>query len=311
MTVNTGNSILDAMSSGITWAPTATPGRAMTVTYSFMTSAPAVIVGFQPISSSDQALIEQALQTFSAVANITFTLVPNGGNADIMLGEANWNNGGALTYIYWLRKLNNLTALNSYSAAHIYFDDANANDPVNFWLTLHELGNATGLRDFSGLSLAQDAAAGLPASKANFDYSVMANNYPPGNVGFPPQGPFTISPALLDIEALQYLYGANQAGFTAGATTTPTGLVYSFTTNNNPESIWVGNAVVGKTTFDFSACSGPVTINLNAGSFSSTGVVPPPPPFYSFLLTSGARYALQQHLDRLRDRGPECDRQQC
>jgi probable HAF family extracellular repeat protein len=263
---------------------TPAPGTAVTVTYSFMTSAPVAdgVVGFQPISSSDQALIEQALQTFSAVANITFTLVPNGGNADIMFGEANWSNGGALTYIYWLPKLNNLTGLNSYTAAHTYFDDGNANvnDPVNFWLTLHELGNATGLRDFNGLSLAQDAALGLPASEANFDYSVMANNFPPA---YPPQGPFTISPALLDIEALQYLYGANQTGFTAGATTTPAGLVYSFTTNNNPESIWVGNVVAGKTTFDFSACSGPVTINLNAGSFSSTGVVPPPPPFYNFL----------------------------
>ena len=255
-----------------------TPGTAVTVTYSFMTSPPAIdaVAEFQPISSSDQTLIEQVLQTFSTVANITFTLVPNGGNADIMFGESNQNGTAAYTNIYSLF-VPSQTGLNSYTAAHTYFatNDPNTTDPVNVFLTLHELGNATGLTDFSGGSPAQDAAQGLPASEANWDYTVMATDMPPGNVGFPPQCGYPITPALLDIEALQYLYGSNQSGFTAGATSTPTGLVYSFATNNCPETIWVGSTVAGQTTFDFSACSGPVTINLNAGSFSSTGVTQP------------------------------------
>jgi hypothetical protein len=103
MTVNTGNSILDAMLNGFTWVPTATPGKAVDITYSFMTSAPAAdgVVGFQPISSSDQAVIQHALQTFQAVANIGFILVPGGGNADIMFGEANLGVGThGLTYMY-------------------------------------------------------------------------------------------------------------------------------------------------------------------------------------------------------------------
>jgi probable HAF family extracellular repeat protein len=255
-----------------------TPGTAATVTYSFMISPQAIdaVVDFQPITSSDQTLIEQVLQTFSTVANVNFTLVPNGGNADIMFGESNQNGTSAYTNIYWLF-VPSQTGLYSYTAAHTYFatNNPDATDPVNVFLTLHELGNATGLTDFSGASPAQDAALGLPASEANWDYTVMATNQPPGNVGWLPQCPTMTTPALLDIEALQYLYGANQTGFTAGATSTPAGLVYSFNTNNCPESIWVGSAVAGQITFDFSACSGPVTINLNAGSFSSTGVTQP------------------------------------
>ena len=49
---NTGNSILDATLNGLTWVPTATPGKAVDVTYSFMTSAPAAgrRCRIQPIS---------------------------------------------------------------------------------------------------------------------------------------------------------------------------------------------------------------------------------------------------------------------
>jgi serralysin len=274
MTVNTGISILDAMLSGTTWAPTATPVRAMTVTYSFMTSAPPVVVGFQPISSSDQLVIEQALQTYSAVANITFTLVPGGGNADIMFGMANLNGDAGFTTATLNPPTNAQTGLISYASTHCYFD---TNYGVNIFLVLHELGNATGLKDFSGLSLAQAVALGLPASEANWDYSVMATS-PPFN--YVPSAPYSNTPQLLDIQALQYLYGANEHGCTAGATPTSTGLVYSFTTYNTPQCIWVGKKVFGKTTFDFSGCteSGPVTINLSAGSFSSTGVTQPSNP---------------------------------
>jgi serralysin len=274
MTVNTGNSTLDAMLNGLTWAPSATPGTAVSVTYGFMTSAPAAdgVVGFQPISSSDQALIEQALQTFSAVANITFTLIPGGGIADIMFGMANLSVDAALTYSYPAPPANPQTGLTPYATAHTYFGTKNG---VNLFLILHELGNATGLTDFSGLPVAQDVALGLPAAEANWAYSVMATNMP---ASFVPINSAPSTPQRLDIQALQYLYGANEYGHTPGATTSnAAGLIYSFTTDNSPQCIWVGKEVPGKIGFDFSACtgSGRVTINLSPGSFSSTGITQP------------------------------------
>jgi uncharacterized repeat protein (TIGR03803 family) len=287
MTVTTASStILDATLSGLTWSPTL--GGPVNLTYSFMTAAPATdnVSGFQQISASDQTIISQAIQTFAAVANITFTLVPNGGNADIMFGEDTQSGTAGLTYpsagSSGTGKAPN--GFYPFNAAHIYFANSNQPDPVNFWLVLHELGNATGLTDFSGASLSEDASLGLPANEANFDYTVMANNWPAH--GWPessatvsnaqPTAPFSETPQLLDIQALQYLYGANETGFTtANATTTSSGLVYSFTTNNDAECIWVGSSVPGITTFDFSASSGTVAIDLNAGSFSSTGITPP------------------------------------
>lgn len=273
MTVNTGNSILDAMLKGFTWAPSLTPGKAVTVTYSFMTSAPAVdgVVGFQPVSSSNQAVIQQALQTFQDVANISFILVPGGGNADIMFGEANLGVGtDGLTYSYSAPPVNPQTGLTSYAAAHTYFATSISPDPIALFLALHELGNATGLTDFSGLSVAQDVALGLPAPEANNAYSVMATIEPVDYV--PTINNYPNTPQLLDIQALQYLYGANEYGLTEEAGVTPTGLVYRFSAYNTPTCIWVGKKIFGKTTFDFSACGPGPVINLSAGSFSSTGV---------------------------------------
>ena len=153
-----------------------------------------------------------------------------------------------------------------YAAAHTYFGTKNG---VSLFLALHELGNATGLTDFSGGSPAQDAALGLPASEANWDYTVMANNI--ASQSYVPINSLPSTPQLLDIEALQYLYGANEYGLTEQAGVTSTGLLLLLQlSRNTPACIWVGKKVSGKTTFDFSAC-GPVTINLSAGSFSSTG----------------------------------------
>jgi len=65
---------------------------------------------------------------------------------------------------------------------------------------------------------------------------------------------------LYDIEAMQYMYGANTS-YNSGDTT------YSFTNFTAPQAIWDGG---GSNTFDFSACTGATIINLNAGAFSST-----------------------------------------
>jgi Ca2+-binding RTX toxin-like protein len=65
---------------------------------------------------------------------------------------------------------------------------------------------------------------------------------------------------LYDIQAIQYLYGANMSYHTGADS-------YAFGKEAPLQCIWDAG---GTDTFDFSACTGATIINLNAGSFSST-----------------------------------------
>ena len=71
---------------------------------------------------------------------------------------------------------------------------------------------------------------------------------------------FANSPQLYDIQAIQYVYGANTSYHSGNDT-------YSFNQSTIPTCIWDGG---GTNTFDFSACYSQVYINLNAGTFSQT-----------------------------------------
>jgi Ca2+-binding RTX toxin-like protein len=126
---------------------------------------------------------------------------------------------------------------------------------------LHELGHTLGLKhpgDYTGSGGGADAPF-LPSATDNRDYTVMSYNDPSsyGALGLDP-----VSPMLYDIQAIQYLYGANTA-YHSGTD------VYSFTSRNAPICIWDGG---GDNTFDFSACNTGVTVDLHAGAFSSTAL---------------------------------------
>ena len=280
MTAGSESSLLKSMLLGDAWGPTL--GGPTPVTFSFMTAAPAedMITGFQQISAGDQAIVMAAMKTYSDIANISFTQLAPGATADIMFGESAQNPSSGLTYQRSGSSAAVAPGFASFDSAHIYFNDSTHDDPVNFWLTLHEMGNATGLNDFSQLSFDDDMKYyGLSGTYANFDYTVMANNWPnhgsyqtSSTSNAVPASPLSATPQMLDVLALQFLYGANQTGYTTqSATMTSAGLHYSFTTANLTECIWVGDQVSGVATFDFSSCGGPIDIDLTAGSFSATG----------------------------------------
>ena len=145
----------------------------------------------------------------------------------------------------------------------------------NEYLATHELGNALGLLDY----YCPVVPWSIPAQYTNSDYTTMAgvtfntcHNSPPGfenPVGF----------QMLDIQALQHLYGVNENGYTPGyqnttATLAGSDLTYSITNSSADETIWVGSNVASVKCLDFSACTSPVAIDLNAGTFSSDFVGP-------------------------------------
>ena len=124
-----------------------------------------------------------------------------------------------------------------------------------FHVMMHELGHSL------GLTHPFESNSPFPSSNPqydNFRYSVMSYDWHPSH-----PGAFPITPMLMDIAALQYLYGAN-------LTHSPEDTVYQFNDIINIQTIWDPN---GYNTLDFSSLTSGVSVDMNPGTFSSAGSV--------------------------------------
>ncbi|OEZ63764.1 DUF4214 domain-containing protein [Duganella sp. HH105] len=253
----TGNNSIDSLVYS-SWA--SSPGRAVSLTYSFMTAAPSDgsaddVNGFVPMSFAQKQAVRAALASWSAVANIKFSELLWDG--DIQLGTndqgnqssgyAYLPNGSDATYLF----TNNTDSSNSDFTPGSY-------GPA---VLIHELGHTLGLKHPGNYNSTGGTINGpfLPTATDNLDYSQMSYNT---GAGYELNHDYGITPALYDIQAIQYLYGANMTYHTGNDS-------YSFVKNSPLQCIWDAG---GTDTFNFSGCTDAVIINLNAGSFSSTSL---------------------------------------
>ncbi len=231
------------------------------------------------LNAVQQAAAEAALQAWENVANITFAEVADTANnvGDIRFawtsasypmsdGREPWGWAGYPNDFYssggdvWISTLNTNSVSNSWSAG-----------TYNYNALLHELGHALGLKH------PFDDTPVLPASLDSGRYTLMSYTDPvdslypsAGNVN----GSYTWityrvvpeTPMVLDIAAIQYLYGANNS-YHAGNDT------YTFDTSKPFfKSIWDADGIDTLSANDFNLSC---VLDLTPGHYSSLRFPPP------------------------------------
>ncbi|MBB3122081.1 DUF4214 domain-containing protein [Pseudoduganella violacea] len=235
------------------------PKTAINLTYSFLSTPPRDASsedsnGFAAMNSLQRDAARAALAKWASVANIAFSEVLGGGQIQFGTNDQG-SRSSAYAYLPEPGLPTTYLYLNNKSSSSSNFADGSYGATV----MLHELGHTLGLKHPGNYDSGGSTIGGpyLPASTDTVDYTQMSYN--PG-VASSKTGKYATTPMLYDIQAMQYLYGANMSYHSGDD-------VYSFSAAQPAMCIWDAG---GADTLDFSACTGRVVINLNAGQFSET-----------------------------------------
>lgn len=255
MVAPSGNTNIDALAYA-SW--NAKPGMPLTLTYSFPIAAPANSTGedragFVPMTAAQKGDARAAMATWSAIANVTFREVASGGK---LLLATNDQGLTSAAYAYYPQPYGTSAV---YLNNDLSYNNATTSNAYRINILVHELGHSLGLKHPGNYNAGGGGTPGpyLPAALDNSDYTMMSY-YDGASKAIDGKRP--VAPMLLDILAMQYLYGANTSWHAGND-------IYALTNTAAPQCIWDAGGV---NTLDFSACTGAVLIDLNAGTFSET-----------------------------------------
>lgn len=261
---------------GATWSTSTTTGYGPS-----SSGAEPWNLSFTPLSASQQTYFIAALQQWANVANLQFSLVSD---TSTSVGDIR----AAFSYLssYYDAQAWSITPGNSSAAGDIWFNrigssftNSWAQGGFSFFTALHELGHALGFKHPFHESDSSDTV--LPAALDTTQYTVMSYTEPAndlfrtftykanGSLSLQTNPVYPETPMVLDIAAMQYLYGAN--------TTYQTGDdVYSFDTATPfYKTIWDAG---GNDTISVSSFTENCRIDLTPGNYSSIRILSAPIP---------------------------------
>ncbi|MCU0089894.1 M10 family metallopeptidase C-terminal domain-containing protein [Pseudomonas koreensis] len=259
----TANSLVNSLISGTQWESTKWYDKSAPteLTYSFINpvssyfatnySADNEYKAVFALTANQQVAVASALSAWSSVANIKFSQTTDtlANVGDLRFGGYSLMESGTVAWAY-------LPGSTPKSGDVWIGPETNQADPskgsYDYLTFVHEIGHAIGLKH--PFATSQTNSTVLDASLDDVRFTVMSYN---DNYSYQPT-----TPMLLDILAIQSLYGANTA-WQAGNTT------YTWANNQSIfETIWDGGGI---DTIDASNQLNAVRIDLNEGAFSQIG----------------------------------------
>jgi hypothetical protein len=282
---STGNSQIDALLNGGTgqwWhdanqtaiQTSATVGGAKiladgssktAVTYSFLTAQPGSLsmTGFQEMTTAQKDAVRRAFDYYGKLINVAFTEVTDGSEGNINFGtNVQSSSAGYAYYPNSVAKDKTYLFLANNQSSN---NDAGMQEGGYGYLTvLHEIGHTLGLKHPGNYNAGGGGTPGPYLSAANDNKQLTIMSYNDNNYS---RGVNPTTAMLLDVAALQSLYGVNRNASTA------TNGVFAFDGSKNYlQTLW---STSGNDTIDLTGTTRSSSVNLNAGTYSNIDVKNP------------------------------------
>jgi serralysin len=213
-----------------------------------------------------------AFQSWSDVADITFSEVGSGGDINILEGDDGraWSGNNSGLIVDGTLELTGNTI--SVDTSPWYWQNFNQLGDYALSTAIHEIGHSLGLGHTGNYNGSATYSSNAQFVNDSHQYSIMSY-FNASNTGANHQGEYASTPMIYDILAMQTIYGANmnaRAGDTTyGFNSNAGSSAFDFNVNIRPVvAIWDGNGI---DTIDVSGWSNNQMINLNDGAFSNVG----------------------------------------